>query len=183
VPLTSSDMLSTFQRNYSVAALVMWQGLKAVWSSSALMNEVTHSPSQGFSFRWNQQTATFPHCSAIIREPLSFTQTSSFHFRCNEIIITTPYCVSLSEQVDSIPSEVNLTRFVWSKQLLSDLLSYYSHILRLKNSMAWVRERTIPPSDRRLSAKLVPTFADRRCQAVSVIDLYGRILGFLDRTS
>jgi hypothetical protein len=38
------------------------------------------------------------------------------------------------------------------------------------------------PSDRRLSAKLVPTFADDRgCYVVSVTDPYGRILGFLDR--
>jgi hypothetical protein len=37
------------------------------------------------------------------------------------------------------------------------------------------------PSDRRLSAKLVPTFADRGSQVVSVTDPYGRILGFLDR--
>jgi hypothetical protein len=37
------------------------------------------------------------------------------------------------------------------------------------------------PSDRRLSAKLVPTFADRGCHVVSVTDPYGRILGFLDR--
>jgi hypothetical protein len=29
------------------------------------------------------------------------------------------------------------------------------------NSVALVRERTIRPSDRRLSAKLVPTFAER----------------------
>jgi hypothetical protein len=37
-------------------------------------------------------------------------------------------------------------------------------------------------SDRYLSAKLVPTFVDRRCHVVSVTDLYGCILGFLDRT-
>jgi CBS-domain-containing membrane protein len=37
------------------------------------------------------------------------------------------------------------------------------------------------PSDSRLSAKLVPTFADRGCHVVSVTDPYGRILGFLDR--
>jgi hypothetical protein len=35
------------------------------------------------------------------------------------------------------------------------------------------------PSDRRLSAKLVPTFADRRCRVVSATDPHGRILGFL----
>jgi hypothetical protein len=39
------------------------------------------------------------------------------------------------------------------------------------------------PSDRRLSAKLVPTFAVRGCRMVSATDPYGRILGFLDRSS
>jgi hypothetical protein len=36
-------------------------------------------------------------------------------------------------------------------------------------------------SDRRLSAKLVQTFADRRCHVVSVTDPYGHILRFLNR--
>jgi CBS-domain-containing membrane protein len=39
------------------------------------------------------------------------------------------------------------------------------------------------PSDRRLSAKLVPTLADRGCHVVSVADPNGRILRFLDRTN
>jgi hypothetical protein len=38
------------------------------------------------------------------------------------------------------------------------------------------------PSDRRLSAKWLPTFADRGCHVVGVTDPYGRILGFLDRS-
>jgi hypothetical protein len=38
------------------------------------------------------------------------------------------------------------------------------------------------PSDRRLSAMLVPIFADRGCHVVSVTDPYGRTLGFLDRS-
>jgi hypothetical protein len=38
------------------------------------------------------------------------------------------------------------------------------------------------PSDRRLSTKLVPTFADRGCHLVSVSNPYGRILGSLDRS-
>jgi hypothetical protein len=38
------------------------------------------------------------------------------------------------------------------------------------------------PSDRRLSAKIVPTSADRECHVVSVTDPYNRILGFLDRS-
>jgi hypothetical protein len=39
------------------------------------------------------------------------------------------------------------------------------------------------PSDRRLLAKLVLTFADRGCHVVSVMDPYDRILGFLDRSN
>jgi hypothetical protein len=38
------------------------------------------------------------------------------------------------------------------------------------------------PSDRRLSAKWLSTFAHRGCHVVSVTDPYGRILGFLDRS-
>jgi hypothetical protein len=38
------------------------------------------------------------------------------------------------------------------------------------------------PSDRRLSAKSLPTFEDNGCHVVSVTDPYGRILGFLDRS-
>jgi hypothetical protein len=38
------------------------------------------------------------------------------------------------------------------------------------------------PSDRCLSTKLVPTFADRGCGVISATDPYGRILGFLDRS-
>jgi hypothetical protein len=37
------------------------------------------------------------------------------------------------------------------------------------------------PSDRCLSAKLVPTFVSRGCNAVSVTEPHARILGFLDR--
>jgi hypothetical protein len=36
------------------------------------------------------------------------------------------------------------------------------------------------PSNCRLSAVLVPIFADRKCHVVSVTDPYSRILGFLD---
>jgi hypothetical protein len=38
------------------------------------------------------------------------------------------------------------------------------------------------PSDRRLSAKWVPTFADKGCHVVGVTDPYGRTLDFLDRS-
>jgi hypothetical protein len=35
------------------------------------------------------------------------------------------------------------------------------------------------PRDRRLSAKIVPTFADTGCNVVSMTDPYGYIFGFL----
>jgi hypothetical protein len=38
------------------------------------------------------------------------------------------------------------------------------------------------PNDRRLSAKSLPTFADKGCHVVSVMDPYSRTLGFLDRS-
>jgi hypothetical protein len=51
--------------------------------------------------------------------------------------------------------------------------------------MAWVRMRPIPTdwlSDRRLSAKLVPTLGDRGCRVVSAIPPQSLIFGFLDRS-
>jgi hypothetical protein len=47
------------------------------------------------------------------------------------------------------------------------------------NSVAIVRERTTS-TYRRLSVKLVPTFADRGCRIASATDPYCRILDFLD---
>jgi hypothetical protein len=45
-----------------------------------------------------------------------------------------------------------------------------------KNSMACTASELYRLSDRRMSAKLVPTFADSGCHVVSVTDSYGRIL-------
>jgi hypothetical protein len=45
----------------------------------------------------------------------------------------------------------------------------------------WSASELYRPIDLRLSAKLVPTFADRGCHMVSVTDPYDRILGFIDR--
>jgi hypothetical protein len=54
-------------------------------------------------------------------------------------------------------------------------------ITKKKNSVALGR-KLYRQSDRRLSAKLVPTFADIGCRVVSPTDPHGRILGFLDRS-
>jgi hypothetical protein len=38
------------------------------------------------------------------------------------------------------------------------------------------------PIDLSLSAKLVPTFADKGCRVISVVDPYGRVVCFLDHS-
>jgi hypothetical protein len=54
-----------------------------------------------------------------------------------------------------------------------------------KKQTPWSASASEPylPSDRRFSAKLVPTVTDRVCHVVSVTDPCGRILGFIDRSS
>jgi hypothetical protein len=53
-----------------------------------------------------------------------------------------------------------------------------------KNKTPWSESASelCRPSDRRFSAKWLPTFADKGCHVVSVTNPYGRILGFLDRS-
>jgi hypothetical protein len=51
-----------------------------------------------------------------------------------------------------------------------------------QNSVAGSTRELHRQSDRRLSTKLLQTFADRRCHVVRVTYPYGRILGFLDRS-
>jgi hypothetical protein len=55
---------------------------------------------------------------------------------------------------------------------------------KLKNQTPWPESASelYRPSDRRLSAKSAPTFSDMGCYVVSVTDLYGNILRFLDRS-
>jgi hypothetical protein len=63
-------------------------------------------------------------------------------------------------------------------------LNCYLHIAEMlrKETPRLVSESELyRTSDRRLSATLVPTSADKGCYVVSVTDPCGRILGFLDR--
>jgi hypothetical protein len=68
--------------------------------------------------------------------------------------------------------------------LVMELTANTTNIILLEqttnNSVALVCERTIP-SDCHLSPTLVPTFMDRGCHMVNVMDPYSRIRDFLDR--
>jgi hypothetical protein len=50
------------------------------------------------------------------------------------------------------------------------------------NSVAIVRERTIPTERPSFIGEVTDKFADRECHVVSVTDPHSRILGFLDRS-
>jgi hypothetical protein len=58
----------------------------------------------------------------------------------------------------------------------------YSYIKLKKTPWSESASELYRPRDRCLSAKSLPTFADRRCHVVSVTDPYGLILDFLDRS-
>jgi hypothetical protein len=62
------------------------------------------------------------------------------------------------------------------------LTVWYGTVLRKETPWCESPSQLYRPSDRRVSAKWLPTFADRGCHVVSVTDPYGRILGFLDRS-
>jgi hypothetical protein len=63
-------------------------------------------------------------------------------------------------------------------------LNAFVSLFRLIVSSPWSESASelYLPSDRRLLAKWLPTFADGGCHVVRVTDPYGRILGFLDRS-
>jgi hypothetical protein len=56
-------------------------------------------------------------------------------------------------------------------------ISTGNHYKKTKTPWSESASELYRPSDRRLSSKRLPTFADRVCHMVSVTDPYGRILG------
>jgi hypothetical protein len=80
---------------------------------------------------------------------------------------------------------VNKLSANWYEHYATGTHFYVIHfnIIKLKKT-SWPESKCelYRPSDRRLSAKLVPIFADRGCHVVSVTDPHGRILGFLNRS-
>jgi hypothetical protein len=93
-----------------------------------------------------------------------------------------------------LPSIILLPRGLYFETTIGSLAPILgSHLLVWKGDMIYKKKKKqtpwpesaselCRPSDHLLSAKLVPTLADRGCRVVSVTDLYGRILGFLDRS-
>jgi hypothetical protein len=61
---------------------------------------------------------------------------------------------------------------------MSEMYRRFGNLL-LKTPWPEFASELYRPSDRRLSAKLVPTYVDRGCHVVSVTDPYGYIIGSL----
>jgi CBS-domain-containing membrane protein len=73
---------------------------------------------------------------------------------------------------------------IFTATLISSRINFYE-VSYKQTKTPWLQSvsELYRSSHRRLSAKLVPTFADRGCHVVSVTDPYGRILGSIDWTS
>jgi hypothetical protein len=88
----------------------------------------------------------------------------------------------------SINDFTNVVEILCGKFLLHCSTVALFRLTDLQQNLVYIKNRQTPwsesarelyrPSDLRLSAKLVPTFADRGCHVVSVTDPYGRIVGF-----
>jgi hypothetical protein len=79
-------------------------------------------------------------------------------------------------------SWVELVGPVWGTYYLSAHSLYVRFVWYKRTPWPESVSELYRPSDRRLSAKWLPTFADRECHTVSVTGPYDRILGFLDRS-
>jgi hypothetical protein len=83
-------------------------------------------------------------------------------------IIKFLYCKAINLPSHIMQSKVNSEKR--PRTLSQETTSNHSNVFTFKSPWSLVRNRTIPTSDRRLSAKLVPTFADRGCRVVSATD-------------
>jgi hypothetical protein len=81
--------------------------------------------------------------------------------------------------VSAYPVSYTISETVW--KVYRPVSFWYN--MKKKTSWRQSASELYRPSDRRLSAKLVPTFADKESRVVSATDLYGRIRGFIDRSS
>jgi hypothetical protein len=143
-------------------------------------------------------TATRTTVCIIIGSPAEDLNLTSLAHEVNPV----PIDCNVRWQVNSSDSGLNIVSFpgpnyalyIWTdwgepRNVSSRICNLWVKILNCTNKQTnkqtpWSESASelYRPSDRRLSAKWLPTFADRGCHMVSVTDPYGRILRFLDRS-
>jgi hypothetical protein len=122
---------------------------------------------------------------------LAFVQALKFLFACGEVVFskTLYWCgVRMHFQLNE-PKHVSKK---WQRMLCPHHLLWwwikiishtiYDTMILKKTPWSESASELYRPSDRRLSAKWLPTCVDRRCHVVSVTDPSGCISRFLDRS-
>jgi hypothetical protein len=134
-------------------------------------------------------TATF--YSSIYYTAASRSQLALLHL-CNYEIFCHWQTLQLRENLQWCTGSISLLEnqycvcqnfdYVYITNINFRIVPYIFTIIYKKTPWPESSSELHRPSDRHLSVKLVPTFADRRSKVVSVTDPYGHILGFLDRS-
>jgi sulfur relay (sulfurtransferase) DsrC/TusE family protein len=119
----------------------------------------------------------FPSTNFLM-DSSSFTYGSSTDYR-NELIPSKIRSQSISYTISFIHFHIlrNLKQY-YAHHTNSPFIPILNHNIKTKTPWSESASELYRPSDHRLSAKWLPTFADRGCHVVSVTDPYGRILGF-----
>jgi hypothetical protein len=165
---------------------------------------------QSWHRSYSQHSSTNGTCSHTFLELLSFVYCNRDH-NTSGYIHPSPgmsYCTSYPEYLQThklercefvsiyaclvqtvLLNSVEYISLVWK----TDQINYSRHTSNYNLDLASVHtnkqtpwpesaSELYQPSDRRFSAKWLPTFADKGCHVDSVTDPYGRIFGFLDRS-
>jgi hypothetical protein len=106
---------------------------------------------------------------------MQFLSSMPFHF----LMSRTEFPNAL-HAADTVHHILSALRIRWITKNRENRQTYALHNLKIPWSQSAIE--LYWQSNRRLSEKLLPTFADRGCHVVSVTDPYGCILGFLDRS-
>jgi hypothetical protein len=113
--------------------------------------------------------------------------TASTNARIRRIVSYTVLVLSNKSKVRVIPRTSCFFSCAYPVTCLT-FLQFWYNISKYKNDQQKQKQTPLSESaselyrlsDRRLSVKRLPTFADKGCHVVSVTNPFGRILGFLD---
>jgi hypothetical protein len=124
----------------------------------------------------------FPHLQVHVRSSpawqLSSVGQTMYLSKCHYVICNLSYCVTCY-------SSYNACYLCWFFMFMwKDFLNFHNSGIKKTKKQNKLHGLSLQTnySDRRFSAKWLPTFADKGCHVVIVTDPYGRILGFLDRS-
>jgi hypothetical protein len=120
----------------------------------------------------------------ILKTEAMFSRNDSWFQRTTRLCISEDSTLHKKREKLQFHAEISVycrEKFVSSSQvivLICHILDVGSNLARVKKKTQWpeTASELYRPSDRRLSAKRLPTCADRGCHVVSATDPSGRIL-------